>query len=68
MTYNPEQLDDDADGLGNECDDDIDNDGIINIWDNCKYIPNPLQEDSNNNGKGDACETDEDGDGRVSLV
>ena len=30
--------------LGDACDDDQDNDGIINIRDNCPMISNPLQE------------------------
>ena len=65
MFHNPQQLDDDADGVGNECDDDIDNDGIPNVDDNCKLIFNPQQDDTDANGKGDACEIDEDGDGSV---
>ena len=65
MFHNPQQLDDDADGVGNECDDDIDNDGIPNVGDNCKLIFNPQQDDKDANGKGDACEIDEDGDGSV---
>ena len=59
-------MDDDTDGLGNVCDDDMDNDGVTNEGDNCKYVPNPFQEDYNKNGKGDACENDEEGDGCVS--
>ena len=60
-------MDDDSDGLGNACDDDIDNDGLANNEDNCMYVPNPHQEDFNNNDKGDACEHDEEGDGCVSY-
>ena len=67
MRYNPEQLDEDLDGLGNECDDDIDNDSIDNFQDNCKLIYNPFQEDSDGDGKGNKCQRDEDGDGIVII-
>ena len=67
MRYNPEQLDEDLDGLGNECDDDIDNDSIDNFKDNCKLIYNPFQEDSDGDGKGNKCQRDEDGDGIVIV-
>lgn len=46
------------DGLGDACDPDIDNDGIPNESDNCRFIFNPEQEDENSNGAGDACESD----------
>ena len=65
--YNPEQLDEDKDELGNKCDDDMDGDGVVNDVDNCKFIPNRRQEDSNDDGKGDACEKDEEGDQCVSV-
>ncbi len=35
--------------------DDIDNDGILNISDNCPTVSNPAQTDSNGDGIGDAC-------------
>ena len=68
MRYNPEQLDEDLDGLGNECDDDIDNDSIDNFNDNCKLIYNPFQEDTDGDGKGNKCQRDEDGDGIVIFL
>ncbi len=54
-TYNPDQADMNADGIGDVCDDDIDGDGIANHLDNCPWVNNPGQEDSNGDGIGDAC-------------
>lgn len=34
---------------------DTDQDGIVDLYDNCKFVPNPSQYDSNGDGKGDAC-------------
>ncbi|AOW21348.1 choice-of-anchor B family protein [Urechidicola croceus] len=62
---NPNQEDNDNDGIGDACDDDDDNDGIIDSEDNCPFVPNFDQADSNSNGIGDVCEaagdTDNDG-------
>ena len=41
---------------------DIDNDGVSDIVDNCYLIFNPNQEDSDNDGIGDLCDNDSDND------
>lgn len=64
---NPEQYDDDTDGIGNVCDPlprggDPDGDGVGFLDDNCPSIPNPDQSNMDKDGHGDPCDTTPRGD------
>lgn len=53
---NADQADRDNDGVGNACDNDIDNDGIEDNSDNCPLISNSDQADADSDGLGNACD------------
>jgi hypothetical protein len=43
-------------GIADECESDIDGDGVINPCDNCPLLSNPGQADSDGDGRGDHCD------------
>ena len=60
-------VDTDNDGTGDLCDTDDDNDGVLDIDDNCPLVANADQADADGDGDGDVCDADDDDDGVLDV-
>jgi hypothetical protein len=67
---NGDQADTDQDGIGDVCNDTIDQDGdeYADALDNCPMIANIMQADLDGDGEGDSCDLDADGDGWCDAI
>ena len=59
---NADQADNDADNIGDVCDQDDDNDGVDDTADNCPIDANADQADNDADNLGDICDADDDND------
>ena len=60
LVCTPAQADSDGDGTADACDDDADDDSIVNTIDNCPDAANTDQADGDEDGLGDACDPADD--------
>ena len=65
---NPDQVDTNADGRGDVCDEDDDSDGIPDATDNCRLVENTSQANVDGDAYGDSCDKDADGDGFLNAT